>query len=322
MVGGRLFYLRYFFIYSIVLLHWVCLHYVEASSGKRVIHKEVGDTVELSTGLLTEGVTEAKWKYGEITVADKDIGVSKNSPFKDRSELNFEDFTLTVRKLTLQDSGDFIFLSSVNDTQRPSVTITLQVHETMTKKPGIKINSTWIPSNESCKVLLECRATGNVTYIWTVGNQTLTGSKQQYILREQEGEITFTCTVSSYVSEKSAFETVKCTQEESFAEKHFVLLVSVAAGTLMLVIIFITTVGLCCCKKRHSGSDTNDLTVYADIGEITNEDTTSSTMTPCSVYETIDDRTNTVKPGPQTVYDKIQLNRVRKVSVSPYQEVS
>uniref|UniRef100_A0A3Q0RLB3 Ig-like domain-containing protein n=1 Tax=Amphilophus citrinellus TaxID=61819 RepID=A0A3Q0RLB3_AMPCI len=178
--------------------------------------KKVGDTVELSSGLPTEGVTEAKWKYGGVTAADKDDGVSKSSPFKDRSELNSENFTLTVRKLTLQDSGDFIFLSSVNEKQRPSVTITLQVHETITKKPVIKISYTWIPSDKSCKVLLECRATGNVTYSWTVGDQTLTGSKQQYIIREQEGEITFTCTVSNYFSKQSAFETVKCSNTQDW----------------------------------------------------------------------------------------------------------
>uniref|UniRef100_A0A3Q0RBH0 Ig-like domain-containing protein n=1 Tax=Amphilophus citrinellus TaxID=61819 RepID=A0A3Q0RBH0_AMPCI len=192
----------------------------ESYDGKHVIHKKVGDTVELSSGLPTENVTEAVWKYGGIKVADKDISVSKHSPFKDRSELNSENFTLTVRKLTLQDSGDFVFASAVNEKQRPSVTITLQVQEPITTITVIKINSTWIPSNESCKVLLECRATGNVTYKWTVGNQTLTGSKQQYIIREKDGEIIFNCTASNYVSKQSAFETVKCsnsTQQEQIS---------------------------------------------------------------------------------------------------------
>ncbi|CAI5686260.1 unnamed protein product [Oreochromis niloticus] len=212
MVGGRCY---GSFMHSIVLLLWVCLHYVETSSGKRVIHKKVGDTVELSSGLPTEGVTAAMWRYGGITVAGKDERVSKDSPFKDRSELNPEDFTLTVRKLTLQDSGDFIFVSEVNDEQRPSVTITLQVHEPITKQPVIKINSTWEACNESCKVLLECSATGDVSYKWTVGNQTLTGPSQQYIIREQDGETNVTCTVSNHVSEKSAFQTVKCSKDHS-----------------------------------------------------------------------------------------------------------
>uniref|UniRef100_A0AAX7V4U7 Ig-like domain-containing protein n=1 Tax=Astatotilapia calliptera TaxID=8154 RepID=A0AAX7V4U7_ASTCA len=305
---------------------------VEASSGKHMIHKKVGDTVELSSGLPTEGVTVATWKYGENKVAEKDKGVSKKSPFKDRSELNLTDFTLTVRKLTLQDSGNFTFVSEVNDKQRPSVTITLQIHEPITKQPVIKINSTRIPSNESCKVLLECSTTGDVSYKWIVGNQTLTGPRQQYIIREQDGETNVTCTVSNHVSEKSAFQTVKCsnsTQQEPaepprdkghITKKDIFLFVGVAGGCLVLVTI-VTIVGVCCCRKRHIGSDTNDLTVYADVSELTKEDGTG-TMQPCSVYETIDNRVPTVKPGPQTVYDKIQLNRVRKVSVSPYQDVS
>ncbi|XP_035771531.1 uncharacterized protein LOC118455782 [Neolamprologus brichardi] len=319
MVGGRLCYRS--FVHIIVLLLWVCLHYVETSSGKHVIHKKVGDTVELSSGLPIEGVTVATWRYGGINVADKDVGVFEKSPFKDRSELNPEDFTLTVRELILQDSGDFMFISGWNNKQRPSVTITLQVHEPITKQPVLKISS--ISSNESCKVLLECSATGDVSYKWTVGNQTLTGPRQQYIIREQDGETNFTCTVSNHVSEKSAFQTEKCsngTQQEP--EKHLILFVGVAGGCLVLVIIASIIVGVCCCKRRHVGSDTNDLTVYADIGELTNEDGTSSTMQPCSVYETIDNRATSLKPGPQTVYDKIQLNRVRKPSVSPYQDVS
>ncbi|XP_005755164.1 uncharacterized protein LOC102195963 [Pundamilia nyererei] len=194
------------------------VHDVETSSGKHVIHKKVGDTVELSSGLPTEGVTAATWKYGEIIIADKvienNMGVSKRSPFKDRSELNQENFTLTVKKLTLQDSGDFIFVSATKEKQRDSVIITLQVHEPISKQPVIKINSTWISSNESCKVLLECSTTGDVSYKWTVGKQTLTGPRQQYIIR-QDGETNVTCTVSNHVSEKSAFQTVKCSKDNS-----------------------------------------------------------------------------------------------------------
>uniref|UniRef100_A0A3Q4G4Q1 Ig-like domain-containing protein n=1 Tax=Neolamprologus brichardi TaxID=32507 RepID=A0A3Q4G4Q1_NEOBR len=181
-------------------------------SGKRVIHKNVGDTVELSSGLPTEGVTVATWRYGGINVADKDVGVFEKSPFKDRSELNPEDFTLTVRELILQDSGDFMFISGWNNKQRPSVTISLQVHEPITKQPDIKINSTWEACNESCKVLLECSTTGDVSYKWTVGKQTLTGPRQQYIIR-QDGETNVTCTVSNHVSEKSALQTVKCSKD-------------------------------------------------------------------------------------------------------------
>ncbi|XP_005950697.1 uncharacterized protein LOC102289799 [Haplochromis burtoni] len=263
MVGGRFCY-RSYFMHSIVLLLWVCLYYVEASSGKHVIHKNVGDTVELSSGLPTEGVTAATWRYGGITAADKDVGVFEKSPFKDRSELNLIDFTLTVRKLTLQDSGDFIFVSEVNDKQRPSVSITLQVHEPIAK-PDIKISSTRISSNESCKVLLECSTTGDVSYKWTVGKQTLTGPRQQYIIR-QDGETNFTCTVSNYVSEKSAFQTVKCSKDSHRKETEcsstsslLMFIVGLFTGVLItLLFLFllycIKSKGLC--HKRLTQSET------------------------------------------------------------------
>uniref|UniRef100_A0A3Q2WWH8 Ig-like domain-containing protein n=1 Tax=Haplochromis burtoni TaxID=8153 RepID=A0A3Q2WWH8_HAPBU len=198
---------------SLLHKHYILNLKIFHFSGNHVIHKIVGETVEFLSGLPTLGVTEAMWKYGRINIADKDVGVLKGSPFKDRSQLNPEDFTLTVRKLTLQDSGDFIFVSAVFFKQRPSVSITLQVHEPITKQLVIKISSTWISSNESCKVLLECSTTGDVSYKWIVGNQTLTGPRQQYIIREQDGETNVTCTVSNYVSEKSAFQTVNCSKD-------------------------------------------------------------------------------------------------------------
>ncbi|XP_035771534.1 CD48 antigen-like [Neolamprologus brichardi] len=180
------------------------------------------------------------------------MGVSKRSPFKDRSGLNHENFTLTVRKLTLQDSGDFIFVSATKEKQRDSVIITLQVHEPITKQPVIKINSTWISSNESCKVLLECSTTADVSYKWTVGNQTLTGHRQQYIIR-QDGETNVTCTVSNHVSEKSAFQTVKCSNsEQQDPEKHIFLFLGAAGGCLILVIISSAALGVCLCNKRHA----------------------------------------------------------------------
>ncbi|CAI5682894.1 unnamed protein product [Oreochromis niloticus] len=249
MVGGRCY---RSFVHCIVLLLWVCLHNVEASSGKHVIHTIVGETVELSSGLPTLGVTEAMWKYGGIKIADKDVGVFKRSPFKDRSQLDSRDFTLTVRKLTLQDSGDFIFVSEVFREQRPAVTITLQVHEPITKQPVIKISSTWISSNESCKVLLECSTTGDVSYKWTVGNQTLTGPSQQYIIREQDGETNVTCTVSNYVSEKSAFQTVKCSKDHSHrkeTEDSSSSLLMFIAGLFTGVLITVLLLFLLYCIK-------------------------------------------------------------------------
>lgn len=106
----------------------LCVSDVEASSCQREVHKKVGDTVEFSSCLPTEWVSLARWRYRGLNIADKDKEVSEKHQFTGRLDLNPTDFSLTVRKLTLQDSGDFSFISEVNDTQRKTVIITLQVH--------------------------------------------------------------------------------------------------------------------------------------------------------------------------------------------------
>ncbi|XP_054863933.1 signaling lymphocytic activation molecule-like [Amphiprion ocellaris] len=208
-------------MYIAVLVLGLGLHDVEASNGKRVIHKKVGDTVQLSSYLPTKGVTTAYWKYGGLVVADKDGSVSKKHHFKDRVDFNLTSFSLTVRKLTLQDSGDFSFISEVNEQQRGTVIITLQVHEAITQKPDLKIiNATHNALDKSCTVLLECSASSDstVTYNWTVGNQTRTGPKLHHVVREEDGDTTFTCTVSNFVSEKSAFRTFECNNDTSLPQ--------------------------------------------------------------------------------------------------------
>ena len=87
--------------------------------------------MELPSCLPTEGVTEATWNIGKIKLADKDKLFHENQ-FKGRLELNHQNFSLTVKQLTLQDSGKFSFVSEVNGIQRETVTISLQVHG---KKP-------------------------------------------------------------------------------------------------------------------------------------------------------------------------------------------
>ncbi|MED6272522.1 hypothetical protein CHARACLAT_031251, partial [Characodon lateralis] len=91
-------------------------------------------------------------------------------------------------------------------------------------------------------------------------------------------------------------------------------------GLLILVIIIVMTV--CLCKRRWSGSDSNELTVYADISDFSPELEPSDRSKPCSLYDTIENGTGPDQQKPQTIYDKIQFERMRKVSVSPYQDVS
>ncbi|XP_068444282.1 SLAM family member 5 [Clinocottus analis] len=322
MVGGRL---SCFFTYVSVLLPGVCLQDVETYTCKRNIHKKVGDTVELPSCLSPEGVTMAQWKYGSSVIADKNMNISFKSQFTGRLELNPTTFNLTVRRLTLKDSGDFSFISDVSERQRKTVTITLQVHEPITIEPAVTFNSSWHASTNSCRVSLECSAAAgsSVAYSWAVRTETLSGSRQHYNITPQDGDTGFTCSISNVVSEKSASVTVKCSSDpRGSGPDLIVVLCAAAGGCLMLVLIVGVAVYFCHCKQSQAGSDSNDLTVYADVTEVAIGSRTSSSMKPCTLYETIENREDTVTHGPHTVYDQIQFSRMRKASVSPYQEIS
>ncbi|XP_039997544.1 LOW QUALITY PROTEIN: uncharacterized protein LOC120797756 [Xiphias gladius] len=293
---------------------------VEAFNSPTVIHKKVGDPVEFSPRSRTQGVTSASWKYNSEIVANKvsdKTEITENAQFKDRLSINPTNFSLTITRLTLQDSGNFSFVSEVNDVQQKTIHFTLLVHETITSAV-VNVSSDWNALNESCIVLLACNGSSEsiVTYQWTVGNQTRNGSRMQYNLRPEDGEIEFNCTVFGFDSKMSQSKTVTCTPESEKTElQTLFLFLSVAAGGCLFVIVAIF-IGVRHYKQRQAVNDSDDLTVYADISDLVNDDKIPNTMKPCSVYETIDNTVNTLTPGPQTVYDKIQFNRVRKAPVS------
>ncbi|XP_067436410.1 SLAM family member 9-like [Thunnus thynnus] len=269
MAGGCLRRFSCFLAYSALLLLGVSLHDVEASSCDRTIHKKVGDTVELPSCLPTEGVNSASWKYNNTKVADKDVDVT-HPQFKGRIDLNPTDFSLTVRRLTLQDSGVFSLISEVNDKQRPTVSITLQVHKPIMKQPILSVNSTWHALNESCTVVLECSATSdrNVSYNWTVKNQTRSGSRLQYSIQPEDGNIKFTCTIFDSVSEKSASETVKCGSNTSPDEQKLMsnswcpvwfiigLVIGISLTLLMFFLLRCYTKSKDLCGNRLTQSET------------------------------------------------------------------
>ncbi|XP_034532553.1 CD48 antigen [Notolabrus celidotus] len=330
MAGGRLRCPSCIFKCSAALFFWVCFYDVEAHSCQDVIHKKVGDTVELSSCLPPEDVIAAIWRFKYSQIAKKNANVDEGQ-FKGRLELHRSNWSLTVKDLTVQDSGEYSFVSEVENSssQRPTVRITLQVYESITEPPVVIGNSTWNSSTNSCTVFLQCSSnSGGVSYKWTVGDQTTHGSTLEHNTREQDGDTKFTCTIYNYVNKMSKSEIVKCSrdQQEISPDKRlenlFFILGIVVGPILLIVVIVIAVVVYCCKKSKAAGGDSNEQTIYADITEVAIEQGSPSTMKPCSVYETIDDRNNQVTPGAQTVYDKIQLNRMRALSVSPYQEIS
>ncbi|KAF3837238.1 hypothetical protein F7725_004702, partial [Dissostichus mawsoni] len=244
--------------------------------------------------------------YEGIKVADEE-GAFKNTQFDGRLEFNKDNFSLTLRGLTLTDSGEYSFISVKETVQRPTVIITLYVHEAITKEPIVNYSSTWHTSNASCTVLLECSAaTGNVTYQWTVGTETFNGSRLQHIIRRQDEDTKFNCTISNVVNVMSTIETVRCSNDTSYQPetgmcrevivvywcslmifydlklvikitRHFtgkkpetdvIFALIVGAGGCLLVAVI---VGVAVCVYRHKQSQAvveNELTVYADITDV------------------------------------------------------
>lgn len=104
-----------------------CVSAAEASDCPPVVHKKVEDTVELSSCTQIEGIDWAIWKYEEEKIAEIYYNIS-GKQFEGRLNLNPKNFSLTITKLTLRDSGNFSFSSSVGSRQLETHTVTLQVH--------------------------------------------------------------------------------------------------------------------------------------------------------------------------------------------------
>ncbi|XP_044040851.1 signaling lymphocytic activation molecule-like [Siniperca chuatsi] len=308
MIGGCSRCLSCFFTCSALLLFGVSLHEVEASSCQRVIHKIVGDTVEFSSCLPTGKVNLARWKYGTSIIADKDNVVPERQ-FTDRLNLNPTNFSLTVRGLTLRDSGDFSFISEVNDKQRDTVTITLQVHEPITEPPVLSGNSTWRTSTNSCTVLLECSATSDssVTYNWTVRNQTISGSSLQYSIRPQDGDTKITCTIYNFVSEKSASKIVKCSNNKqeimSMSLNIVQLIIGPVIGLLLMILLLLSLLCYTKSKDQCCNRPTQSQTVNQDE---TQQHVYSSLLHgDGSVYETMRGSGDARTGGPANQYSNV-----------------
>ncbi|RVE55589.1 hypothetical protein OJAV_G00234650 [Oryzias javanicus] len=274
---------------SVLLFLWLC-H--PGLVSLKIIHKKVGDSVEISSGLPTEGVQFPSWKYKDQIVADKSVS-SPSKFFGNRLNFNVTTLSLTLTKLTLQDSGNFIFTSEQNGKQRETVTITLLVHESITEDPILTSTHVSTDSNQTCTVLVNCslKSTSGVSYKMSDGNQTYEASNS--------------------VSERTTSKTVTCQDNSTEAvsdPKQNLLVVIGAACAGGLLIITLVIVVVCCCRKKKEGTDSTELTVYADVTDLN----INSSHPSCSLYDTIQDASPTPQWQAPTVYDKVNFNRHMK----------
>uniref|UniRef100_A0A8C9R034 Ig-like domain-containing protein n=1 Tax=Scleropages formosus TaxID=113540 RepID=A0A8C9R034_SCLFO len=178
----------------------------------------VGGSVELPSALGTVTLNDfflLQWNFNNSEIArlrNNKTDVEIHTRFRRRLQLS-PDFSLTVRELTLQDSGVYrrTGLKAAGG-QIPTHTIHLSVYEKITAVQ-IKSDLTWMPVNETCEVHVMCSSSGDqsASYTWRKGDQTVRGRELHFSLSPAEGGVTVTCTVHNGVSEKSTNDTVMCT---------------------------------------------------------------------------------------------------------------
>ncbi|XP_048826941.1 SLAM family member 5-like isoform X1 [Brienomyrus brachyistius] len=286
------------------------------------VNGSVGGTVELPSALgslKVEDFQSLRWKFKNIDIAEKLSGqteVNLHAQFKRRLQLS-PDFSLTVRELRLEDSGEYhrVGRNSVG-LQIPTYTIQLQVYENITVV-YIQSKVTWLQVNHSCGVHLVCSSSGNpeASFSWTKGTHTENSKEMHFFLSPEEGDISITCTAANAVSRKATNVTIGCSPTDW---KMFLYIGLSAAVSLTLI-----SLAVYCCCRRHRGpaadADRDESTVYSTVNDrsIRQSHESDSQNSPITLYETIGEQN--VKP--QTVYDRVDFNRSCAPAPSPLKKV-
>ncbi|XP_038852071.1 natural killer cell receptor 2B4-like [Salvelinus namaycush] len=285
-----------------------------------IINKRVGDSVELLAGIENGHFKSLEWKYRGKVIAEfnSEVVYSPGSQFEGRLKMNNKNVSLTVRELTLQDSGDFLLTGEGDKGQIDSKTITLKVHEPISKvaiQTDVKLLA-----NHSCTVRLVCNVScyPNITYTWERDNE-IYGDAQQihFSLSPAERNISVKCNASNLVSWKTASATVKCRNDTTTPEyvtglAWYTIYIRVSVGGAV-VLILIVAVAVCYCRGRSNTADLTDNTIYADTRS-------NSQVNPISIYETVNDLVIPRLNKPQTLYDKITFG-LPEGPPCPYQKV-
>ncbi|XP_070297511.1 SLAM family member 8-like [Salvelinus sp. IW2-2015] len=218
-----------------------------------IINKRVGDFVELLAGLERGHFKSLVWKYmgKDIAEFNSEVVYSPGSQFEGRLKMNTNNFSLTVRELTLQDSGDFLLTGEGDKGQIGSKTITLKVHEPISKvaiQTDIKLLA-----NHSCTVWLVCNVScyPNFTYTWERDNE-MYGHTQQihFSLSPAEVDISVKCNASNLVSWKTASATVKCSNDTTTPGLGVVYHLHRSISGSAVVLILTVAVAVCYCRGR------------------------------------------------------------------------
>ncbi|KAK2913291.1 hypothetical protein Q8A67_001690 [Cirrhinus molitorella] len=269
-----------------VLLHGLC-----ADPDAEVVHKAVGDSLELIAGY--QDILEVKWTYNEIEFAEYQIGESVQHPTKIIA-LHVHD-RITGVQIEYSDSWSqsqnsctFHLRCLASGDPNPSYSWT--GHQDKTEGQHLNIN---LHPAESAT--LNCTANNTISVKYTTE--------------------TVMCIKKSNDSSTSP--------GAGFPQNYLLIAVGVC---IVVVILFGGAVAACCRWKKNKGQGESeaDITVYEDVNtEVNAKKRSESVVNGMSIYETVDE-TKCSQKLPQTLYDKINYQRHPAVSAntsSPYQEV-
>ncbi|XP_056318556.1 T-lymphocyte surface antigen Ly-9 [Danio aesculapii] len=242
------------------LLHGSC-----AGGDVEVVHKAVGDSLDLPANHLRGNLVE--WKFNEKTFAeyDKDQFKPVQPPlFPERIKTNNDHISITIEDLKHQDSGNFTIVAEKGGgSQLPTKLIVLHVHNRI---KNVEITHKISRLSKNCTFHLHCETTDdlNSSYSWIIGDQGKSLGPQLNISLHPAESSRVSCTADNTVSKKSTEETLECPEESKYTSTELWLTV----GISILVIVILTGIIIACFQWRKRKGQTESeagITVYEDV---------------------------------------------------------
>ncbi|XP_051775883.1 SLAM family member 5-like isoform X2 [Erpetoichthys calabaricus] len=282
-------------------------------------------TLSSSTTNITD-IESVTWKRDGNTI----VMSTQKAPapdWRERVQLNSNDWSLTIHKLRLEDSGEYKQVITTSRNQLPTYCVTLQVYEKI-KEIVININISEASGNNTCNITLLCisNTRNQVSYSW-IKPESFKGDtsrsqdgKLNLSLSREDEDIVFTCQASNPVDNinKSVQPWKEC--QHFFSDYDYMKLLPYVAPPFFALIILVAI--MMYCRKHHrkeldKEEKINPYTVYAEIEAPsigTSEGKENSKNIPMTVYDTIDIPKKPTNVQTPSVYDTVKNRQVQESS--------